>query len=96
MTVQLGRLEEAFKDAEASLLLVSTPFKALRTRARINFRLEKYEASISDWKRAIAQPDADANVNALEAELKQAEAALRRSMRKDYYYKILGEFSLVG
>jgi len=91
--LKLEQLDEALEDAEASLRLVSTAFKALRTRARIHFFLEKYESSVSDFERAIEQAGfwgTDADVKGLEAELEQAVEALKRSMRKDYHYKILG------
>jgi len=71
---------------------VPTSFKALRTRARINLHLEKYEGAVADFKSAIEQAGMegnDADVRALKADLRKAEAALKRSKTKDYY-KILG------
>jgi DnaJ homolog subfamily C member 7 len=68
-------------------------FKALRTRARINLHFEKYDASIADFRSAMEQAENegnDADARALQAELKKAEAALKRSKTKDYY-KILGQ-----
>jgi len=53
---------------------------------------------VSDFKLAIEQAGhegIDADVKALNAELKKAEAALKRSKTKDYY-KILGECRGVG
>ena len=91
----MGRHQEALDDTDTSLLLSSTSFKALRTRARINLHLEKYDASVSDFKQAIEQAGfegTDADVKALKGELKKAEAALKRSKTKDYY-KILGELN---
>jgi len=47
---------------------------------------------VSDFKQAIEQAafeGTEADVKALKAELKKAEAALKRSKTKDYY-KILG------
>ena len=81
-------------DTDASLALLPTSFKALRTRARIYLHLEKYDASIADFKSAIEQArmegsSTDNDVRALQTELKKAEAALKRSKTKDYY-KILG------
>lgn len=67
-------------------------FKALRTRARIELHLEKYEASVASFKSAIEEAGVegnDADVRAMKAELKRAETALKRSKTKDYY-KILG------
>ncbi|KAF9477074.1 DnaJ-domain-containing protein [Pholiota conissans] len=92
--VKLDRYEDALADAKASLELTPNSFKALRTRARINLHLEKYDASIADFNSAIQQAQtestaADADVRALRSELKKAEAALKRSKTKDYY-KILG------
>jgi DnaJ family protein C protein 7 len=90
--LKLERHEDALADTDGSLALCSTSFKALRTRARINLHLEKYDASVSDFNQAVEQAGfegTDADVKALKAELKKAEAALKRSKTKDYY-KILG------
>ena len=95
MTIsQLDRQEDALADTDASLQLAPNSFKALRTRARINLHLEKYDSSIADFKSAIQQAETDSNtsdaeIRALKGELKKAEAALKRSKTKDYY-KILG------
>ena len=89
---QLERHQEALVDTDASLALVPTSFKALRTRARINLHLEKYDAAVSDFKAAIEQAGmegSDADVRALKGDLRKAETALKRSKTKDYY-KILG------
>lgn len=54
--------------------------------------LEKFDAAIADFTTAIEQAEAEgstADERALKAELKKAEAALKRSKTKDYY-KILG------
>jgi DnaJ family protein C protein 7 len=83
-------------DTNAALDLVPTSFKAMRTRARINLHLDKFDQSIADFKSAIQQGSkegSDADVRALRAELKKAETALKRSKTKDYY-KILGESAL--
>ncbi|KAG6809565.1 hypothetical protein H0H92_015747 [Tricholoma furcatifolium] len=90
--LKLERHEDALADTDASLLLSPTSFKALRTRARLYLHLERFDASIADFKSAIehaAGEGTDADVRALRAELKKAEAALKRSKTKDYY-KILG------
>lgn len=90
---QLDRYEEALIDTEGSLALSSTSFKALRTRARINLHLEKYDAAVADFRTSIEQAGfegLDAEVRSLKSELKKAEAALKRSKTKDYY-KILGK-----
>jgi DnaJ family protein C protein 7 len=84
--------DEALSDTDASLVLFPTSFKALRTRARINLHLEKFDSAIADFKSAIQQAGVEGNdgdVRALKSELKKAEAALKRSKTKDYY-KILG------
>ncbi|KAJ7281964.1 protein prenylyltransferase [Mycena rebaudengoi] len=97
---RIGEAEEEAKGGmhspttDASLLLTPTSFKALRTRARINLHLEKYDQAVADFKSAIQQVGMDgsageADVRALKTELKKAEAALKRSKTKDYY-KILG------
>ncbi|KAF7309458.1 hypothetical protein MIND_00316600 [Mycena indigotica] len=92
--LKLNRHEEALADTNISLELVSTSFKALRTRARIHLHLEQYDRCVGDFKAAIQQAGMDgsageADVKALRSELKKAEAALKRSKTKDYY-KILG------
>jgi DnaJ family protein C protein 7 len=80
-------------DTEASLALLPTSFKALRTRARILFHLEDFDAAVADFRSSIEQAEferADADVRSLKVELKKAEAALKHSKTKDYY-KILGK-----
>jgi DnaJ homolog subfamily C member 7 len=90
--IKLNRHEEALADSNASLELQPSAYKALRTRARIHLHLEKYENAVSDFKSSIEQAEfesASGEVRSLRAELKKAEAALKRSKTKDYY-KILG------
>ncbi|KAK0506413.1 hypothetical protein EDD18DRAFT_1455739 [Armillaria luteobubalina] len=92
--VKLERYDEALVDIEESLELMSTSFKAYRTRARIHLHLDSYDKAIADFKSAIQQAQSDGNstdadIRALKAELKKAEAALKQSKTKDYY-KILG------
>ncbi|KAF8631708.1 hypothetical protein AX15_002235 [Amanita polypyramis BW_CC] len=91
--LKLNLHEDALTDTDASLALLPTSFKALRTRARLNFHFEKYEESVSDYKSAIEQAQmegmaTDGDVRGLKTELKRAEVALKRSKTKDYY-KIL-------
>ncbi|KAF7317724.1 hypothetical protein MKEN_00860200 [Mycena kentingensis (nom. inval.)] len=91
---KLNRHDDALLDTDASLKLVPTSFKALRTRARIHLQLEQFDRCVADFKAAIQQASmdgsaGDADVRALKAELKKAEVALKRSKTKDYY-KILG------
>ena len=81
---QLDRHEEALVDTNVSLALLPTSLKALRTRARIYFHLEKYDTAIADFKSAIQQAETDGNpmendIHALQSELKKAEAALKGS-----------------
>ena len=90
----MDRYEEALVDTDASLALIPASFKVLLTRARIYIHLEKYDNVIADFKSAIQQAKTDGNatendLRALQAELKKAEAAMKRSKTKDYY-KILG------
>ncbi|KAM6497496.1 hypothetical protein JOM56_007969 [Amanita muscaria] len=90
--LKLEKQDDALADTEASLTLVPTSFKALRTRARIYLYLDRFDSSIADFKSAIQQAQtegADADVRSLKTELKKAEVALKRSKTKDYY-KILG------
>ena len=90
--MQLDKHEEALTDIEESITLYPRNFKALRTRARIHLHLENFEGSVADFKAALEQAkfeDSIAEVRSLQAELKKAEAALKRSKSKDYY-KILG------
>ncbi|KAF9650720.1 DnaJ-domain-containing protein, partial [Thelephora ganbajun] len=90
--VKLSKYDEALTDIEESIALYPRNFKALRTRARIHLHLENFEGSVADFKAALEQAkleDSIAEVRSLQAELKKAEAALKRSKTKDYY-KILG------
>ena len=89
---QLQRREEALADTNASLELVATSYKALRTRARISMASEDYQAAVTDFKASLEQVQIEGSQTeerALRQELKEAEIALRRSKSKDYY-KILG------
>ena len=90
--MQLSRYDDALVDTDASLLLQPGSFKALRTRARIRLHKEQYEYAIADFRSALKQAESESaggDVRALRSELERAEAALRRSKKKDYY-KILG------
>lgn len=94
---KLSRHEEALLDTEASLALAPSSYKALRTRARINLHLEKYDSAIADFKASIQQAEFDEMMNdvkSMKVELKKAEADLKRSKTKDYY-KILGKSRLI-
>ncbi|KAJ3774617.1 hypothetical protein FB446DRAFT_639492 [Lentinula raphanica] len=92
--VKLQEHERALADTEASLALYPHSFKAQRTQARVNLALENYEQAVRDFKAAVEEAQKDGStterdVRELRAELKKAEAALKRSKTKDYY-KILG------
>ena len=93
----MDRHEDALADTSESLELSPHSFKALRTRARTNLHLERFDAAVADFKSAIEQAQmefsstggGDTEIRSLKSELKKAEAALKRSKTKDYY-KILG------
>lgn len=89
---QLDQRDGALADSNASLELMSTSYKALRTRARINMVLEDYQAAVNDFKASNEQVRIDGSQTeerGLKKELREAEIALKRSKTKDYY-KILG------
>ncbi|THH08431.1 hypothetical protein EW145_g2718 [Phellinidium pouzarii] len=90
--LKLEKHEDALTDINASLDLYPSSFKALRTRARINEYLEKYDSAVADFKQALeyaASEGGAADQSSLRIELQKAEVALKRSKTKDYY-KILG------
>ncbi|KAG6865364.1 hypothetical protein C0993_008137 [Termitomyces sp. T159_Od127] len=90
--LDLGRHTEALADTTAALALAPHSFKALRTRARLHVHLEAFDAAVADFQAAVEHAGGEgtpADVRALRAELRRAEAALKRSRAKDYY-KILG------
>ena len=92
--MKLEQYDEALADTNESLELNLLSYKALRTRARIYDKQEKFEEAVADFKAAIETADnegAASEEQALRAELRKAEAALKRSKTKDYY-KILGVF----
>ena len=86
---KLGRHEDAVLASTSALDLAPESFKALRTRARAQLVLERYEDAVRDFNSALEYADTDTEKRALRTELKKAEAALKRSKTKDYY-KILG------
>ena len=90
--LQVDRHDEALQDITTSLDLNPTSFKALRTRARIHMHFEKFDAAIADFNSALELADNSAEQKSIQAELRKAEAALKRSKTKDYY-KILGKTS---
>ncbi|RXW17159.1 hypothetical protein EST38_g8691 [Candolleomyces aberdarensis] len=55
----LNRNEKALEASDESLELSPRPFKALDTRARIYLNLEKYDATIGDFKSAIREASAE-------------------------------------
>ena len=92
LNLQLKRFDEALLEINSSLYLAESSFKALRTRARINMDLEKYEEAVRDFRAAEENAETPQDRKAVMSELKKAEAALKRSKTKDYY-KILGLYS---
>ncbi|EIW75107.1 TPR-like protein [Coniophora puteana RWD-64-598 SS2] len=86
---KLSRHEDAVLASSLALDLAPTFFKALRTRARAELALERFDEAVRDFGAALECAEAGAETRALKAELKKAEAALKRSKSKDYY-KILG------
>ncbi|KAG8900288.1 hypothetical protein FRB99_006143, partial [Tulasnella sp. 403] len=89
---KLKKHEDALQDTEASLELMPSSFKALRTQARIRLALEQYEEAVRDFKRAQEVISMEGNLaeeKAILDEIRQAEVQLKRSKTKDYY-KILG------
>jgi DnaJ family protein C protein 7 len=88
----MDRHSDALADIDASLALAPGAFKALRTRARLHLHAEKFDSAIADFNSALEQArmeGLDAEVQALRADIRKAEVALKRSKTKDYY-KILG------
>ncbi|KAF8490106.1 hypothetical protein JB92DRAFT_3147931 [Gautieria morchelliformis] len=89
--LKLGRREAALADTNASLGLVGTSYKALRTRARISMAQEEYAGAVTDLNAALEHARTEgsaAEERGLKEELRAAEVALKRSKTKDYY-KIL-------
>ncbi|EDR00744.1 uncharacterized protein LACBIDRAFT_312956 [Laccaria bicolor S238N-H82] len=85
-------MEALVANMDTSLSISPKSFTALRTRARINLHLKKYDAS-AEFKSAVKHVTtegsaSEVDVLALKVDLKKAEAALKRSKMKDYY-KIL-------
>lgn len=76
------------------MVLQSTSYKALRTRARAYLAKDDYERAVNDFKEAIEATRLDGSADdsvdrSLRDELRKAEVQLKRSKTKDYY-KILG------
>ena len=92
--MKLEQYDEALADTNGSLELNLLSYKALRTRARIYEKQEKFEEAVADFKAAIEAAGNDAAMSekrALRAEMRKAKAALKRSKTKDYY-RVLGAF----
>lgn len=88
--MQAKSYESAISDCSACLELDASYFKAFRTRARAYLALEDYESSLRDFKQAYELAPAGSNDEAaLKREVREAEAALKKSMMKDHY-KVLG------
>lgn len=87
---QTKAYESAISDCSACLNLDSSYFKAYRTRARAHLAQEDFEASVRDFKQAYELAPAGSNDEAaLKREVRDAEAALKKSKMKDHY-KTLG------
>jgi len=64
-------------------MLSPSHFKAFRTRARAYLAQEDYEAAVRDFKQAFElAPQGSADEQALKREVREAEAALKKSKMK--------------
>ncbi|GAA5905220.1 hypothetical protein JCM8208_000319 [Rhodotorula glutinis] len=80
----------AITDCTTCVTLSPSHFKAFRTRARAHLAQEDFEAAVRDFKQAFElAPQGSADEQALKREVREAEAALKKSKMKDHY-KILG------
>lgn len=70
----LKRYDEAIADCESVLAVDSGHWKALRSRARAELNLEKYEEAVASFKASLeAIEDSDKDQNSVKAELQNAE-----------------------
>ena len=82
-----GNHDAAVQDCNEILKTQPKHFKALRSRARAWFALEKYESAIADFASAFQEaPAGSAEERAMKTEHRQAEVALKRSKTKDRTY----------
>ena len=85
--LQLSKHNEALADIEESITLHPRNSKALQTRAQIHFHLQNWEGSVAGFEAALEQAkfeDNIAQVQSLQAELKTAKIALKKSKSKDH------------
>lgn len=88
-----SKYEQGLADCTISLSLFPDNFKAVRTKGRIQFYLQEFEAAIADFQEAmkLAEAALSAEVSAILAELKEAEIALARTNQRKFY-NILGRY----
>eukprot|EP01122_Echinamoeba_exundans_P009983 TRINITY_DN3613_c0_g1_i1.p1 TRINITY_DN3613_c0_g1~~TRINITY_DN3613_c0_g1_i1.p1 ORF type:complete len:542 (-),score=160.45 TRINITY_DN3613_c0_g1_i1:49-1620(-) len=82
----LTQYKSAIEDCDKCLEYDSTNAKVLLRRARCHLKSELYEEAVRDFQ---AAERADPSNRELREETRQAQIALKRSKKKDYY-KILG------
>uniref|UniRef100_H2YFW2 J domain-containing protein n=1 Tax=Ciona savignyi TaxID=51511 RepID=H2YFW2_CIOSA len=82
---KIGKLKEAVDDCSKALELDDNYIKALHRRAKCHTDLENYDEAVYDYQKIFQMDKTRENKRMLN----EAEAALKRSKRKDYY-KILG------
>ncbi|KAK9243263.1 hypothetical protein V1506DRAFT_516426 [Lipomyces tetrasporus] len=86
VNMRLNRFEDAVADCDSALDLDPEFTKVRRTKARALGQLEKWDEAVQEFQKAIEADPSDPN---LRAELREAELAVKKAKRKDYY-KILG------
>ena len=70
-------------DCNTCLSISESYFKAIRTRARVQLKLEQYEDALRDFEKAFElAPAGSADESALRGEVKDAKAQLKRSKMK--------------
>jgi DnaJ family protein C protein 7 len=83
---KLGKQEEALNDYDKALELDPTFSKVYYKRAAAHMKLERFEEAVRDYKSALER---DQGSREIRSQLHEAELALKKSLRKDYY-KVLG------
>lgn len=82
-TYQQKKNEEALADCNSCIALQPEYFKAYRTRGRINLAMEDFEAAVRDFEKAYEMaPQGSNDEAALQKEVKDAKAALKKSKMK--------------
>ena len=82
----MGKNDEAMVTLNKAIKYNPKYAKALVKRGEINMILENYNEAISDFNEASEQDASSFNV---QAKLKEAQAMVKKTKKKDYY-KILG------